>query len=232
MTDFFETSLYFGIILTLFSYQLGLFIYRKWKSPFFHPMLISILFCIIFLAFFQIPYNTYATSTKLLSSLVTPTTICLAIPLYEQFTLLKKYPGAILCGIISGAITSLCIIFLCALFFSIDYQGYASLLSKSITTAIGVDITQQIKGFPSLTVAAIMITGILGNGIAEFIFRVFRIHHPIAKGVALGTSAHALGTVKALEMGKVEGAVSSLSIIIAGIITVPAAIMFSLFFPS
>lgn len=152
--------------------------------------------------------------------LLTPATICLAVPLYEQVHLLKKHSTAVLAGVISGAVGSMASVAILSFLFHLSHTHYVTLLPKSITTAIGMDISQEFGGIVTITVTVIIITGIIGNVIAQPLCKLFRIHHPIAKGIAIGSSSHAIGTVKAMEMGEIEGAMSSLAIVVSGIITV------------
>jgi putative effector of murein hydrolase len=181
----------------------------------------------ILLIVLDIPYETYNTGAKYISYLLTPATVCLAIPLYEQFELLKKNALAIVAGILSGVITSCVSIFVLSKLFSLDYEMYATLLPKSITTAIGMGVSEELGGYVTITVAAIIVTGIFGNMAAETICRIFRITEPVAKGVAIGTASHAVGTARAIEIGDVEGAMSGLSIAVAGLLTVIAAPIFA-----
>ena len=162
-----------------------------------------------------------------MSWLLTPATVCLAIPLYEQLELLKKNWAAVAAGIVSGVLTSLATVFVLALLFGLNHQEYVTLLPKSITTAIGMGVSEELGGYVTITVAVIVITGVLGNILGELVCRIFGIKEPIAKGLALGTSAHAIGTAKAMELGEIEGAMSSLSIAVAGVITVVGASIFA-----
>ena len=230
MIDFAENSLYFGLVLTLLSYSFGTYLKKKTRFSLCNPILISIIVCILVLSIFKIDYNVYYSGAKYISYLLTPATICLAIPLYEQFSLLKKNWIAILTGIVSGVITSLCTILSMCYILSMSHEDYVSLLPKSITTAIGMDVSAELGGYVSITVAVIIITGILGNVFGELVLKFFKIREPIAKGIAMGTSSHAIGTSKALEFGEVEGAMSSLSIVISGILTVVGASIFAKFF--
>jgi len=223
---FISDSTFFYVFLTLSTYELGLFLKKKFKMALFNPMMISILLSILVVVVLKIDISKYKQGTKFISFLLTPATVCLAIPLYEQFEKLKENWLAILLGIFSGAVTSMAIVLGLSTLFCLGHQEYVSLLPKSITTAIGIVISEQFGGLPAITVAVIVITGIVGNLFAEATLKLFRITNPVAKGVAIGTSSHALGTTKAMEMGEVEGAMSSLSIAVAGIITV---ILFSFF---
>ena len=182
---------------------------------------------IVFLAAFDIPYESYNAGAKYLSYLLTPATVCLAIPLYEQVELLKKHSKAIVLGLISGVITSLVCVLVLALLFHFDHAQYVTLLPKSITTAIGMGISEELGGYVTITVAVIIITGVLGNMLAETVCRIFKIEEPVAKGIAIGASSHAVGTVKAMEMGEIEGAMSSLAIAVAGLLTVVLAPVFA-----
>ena len=166
---------------------------------------------------------------RFLSYLLTPATMCLAVPLYEKLEVLKKNWRAILIGIVSGVLTTLLCILAMSLMFGLSHEEYVTLLPKSITTAIGMGVSEELGGYVTLTVAVIIITGVLGTIFAPLICRVFRIREPIAKGIAIGTSSHAVGTAKAMEMGEVEGAMSSLSIAISGLLTVVGASVFAQF---
>lgn len=177
----------------------------------------------------RIDYDSYYEGAKYLSYLLTPATVCLAVPLYEQLELLKKHKSAIVAGIISGVIASMGSVLLFAVIFHLNHEEYVTLLPKSITTAIGMGVSEELGGIVTITVAVIIITGVLGNMIAEVVCRVFHIEEPVAKGLALGTSAHAIGTARAMEMGEVEGAMSSLAIAVAGLLTVAAATVFANF---
>ena len=223
MTEFFTNSVFFGTILTFFAYGIGLLCKKKLKLAVFNPILIAIVIVIGLLLAFGVDYQTYAQGAKFISSLITPSTICLAVPLYERLSVLKKNYKAIIVGILSGVLTSLLNVLIFAWIFQFDHAEYATFLPKSITTAIGMGLSEELGGYGAITAAVIIITGIFGNISAEWICRLFHITEPVAKGVAIGTSAHAMGTVKAIEMGETEGAVSSLSIVVAGLLTVAGA---------
>ena len=229
MSSFFENSVYFGVLISLFSYFVGMFLKKRIKLAIFNPLLIAILMTMGLLLVLKVDYEKYNQGAKYISYLLTPATVCLAVPLYEQFELLKKNYKAVLLGISTGVLTSLMSIFSLALVFNLDHNSYVTLLPKSITTAIGIGVTEELGGYASLTVAIIIITGVLGNIMAEATCRIFHITHPIAKGIAIGTSSHALGTAKAMEIGEVEGAMSSLSIVVSGMLTVIGASIFSRF---
>ena len=228
MHEFLASSAFFGVFLSLAAYFAGMFLRKKTGLSFLNPLLISIILVIACLSVFKIDYDAYNQSAKLLSSLLTPATICLAVPLYEQLALLRKHKKAILLGVFSGVITSLVCVLALSLLFGLDHAAYVTLLPKSITTAIGMGVSQELGGHVSITVAVIILTGILGNMIAGIVCRIFSITEPVARGIAIGTSSHAIGTTRAMELGEIEGAMSGLSIVIAGIFTVAGASVFSL----
>ncbi len=227
MLDTILCSALFALGLTLATYCIGLFLRSRLRHPLVNPLLISIILTMLFLIVFDIDYEVYEKNSDYLNYLLTPATICLAIPLYEQFSLLKRNFRAIMAGIVSGAVCSLISVYLLSLVFGLDHSAYAALMPKSVTAAIGIPLAKQFGGFESITVAAIALSGILGNIFAEGFCRLFKITLPTAKGVAIGTSSHAIGTTKALEMGDVEGAISSLSLVVAGLLTVCLAPFFA-----
>ena len=229
IADVFANSMFAGVVLSVAAYGVGLVVYRRFKFFLFNPLLVAILISIAMLLLLDVDYATYNNSAKYLNFLLTPATVCLAIPLYEQYVLLKKNFTAIMVGIASGVVTGLATIFLLALLFGLGHYEYVTLLPKSITTAIGIALSEELAGCISITVVSIVITGLFGNIAGEKMCRIFGIEHPVAKGVAIGTSAHVMGTAKAMEMGEIEGAMSSLSIVVAGCMTVVGAILFSSF---
>lgn len=229
MSEFFQSSVFFGIILTFLAYGVGLLLKKKLKLALFNPILTAIVIVIGVLLLFGIDYPTYSQGAKFISSMITPSTICLAVPLYERLSVLKKNYKAIIAGIVSGVLTSLLNIWLFALIFRFSHEEYVTFLPKSITTAIGMGVAEELGGYTAITAAVIIVTGILGNMTAEFVCKLCRITEPVAKGVAIGTASHAVGTAKAMEMGETEGAVSSLSIVVAGLLTVAGAAAFAQF---
>ena len=227
MSEFFETSVFFGVFISLLAYGLGVVLKKKWKLAIFNPLLIAVAVTILCLCLFRIDYAVYKEGAECISFLLTPATICLAVPLYEQIELLKKNYKAIIIGIVAGVVTSMTSVLLLVLLFRLDYASYVTLLPKSITTAIG--ISEELGGYVPITVAVIIVTGVIGNMLAETVCRAFKIYDPVAKGIAIGSSSHAIGTAKAMEMGEVEGAMSSLSIVVSGILTVIGANIFANF---
>ena len=227
MKEFLSESIIFGAVLSLAAYEIGLLMKKKFKLAILNPLLIGTICVIGFLLIFRIDYEEYNEGAKYISYLLTPATVCLAVPLYEQLSLLKKNFMAVAVGILSGVLASLVSVLALAKLFDLNHQQYVALLPKSITTAIGMGVSEELGGLVTITVAVIVITGILGNVIAEFICKIFKIHEPIAKGLALGTASHAIGTAKAMEMGQIEGAMSSLAIAVAGLLTVIGASVFA-----
>lgn len=229
MNDFFTTSVYAGVSISLLAYTLGIYLKKKFSIAILNPLLVSVIVTILVLVAGKVDYDVYYEGAKYLSWFLTPATVCLAIPLYEQITLLKKNLMAVIVGITTGVLTSLMTVFLLSLLMGLSHQEYVTLLPKSITTAIGMGVSEELGGYVTITVAVIVITGVLGNILAEPVCKLFRITEPIARGVAIGSSSHAIGTAKAMEMGEIEGAMSSLSIAVAGILTVMGASIFSNF---
>ena len=227
MKEFLSESIIFGAVLSLAAYEIGLLMKKKFKLAILNPLLIGTICVIGFLLIFRIDYEEYNEGAKYISYLLTPATVCLAVPLYEQLSLLKKNFMAVAVGILSGVLASLVSVLALAKLFDLNHQQYVTLLPKSITTAIGMGVSEELGGLVTITVAVIVLTGILGNVIAEFICKIFKIHEPIAKGLALGTASHAIGTAKAMEMGQIEGAMSSLAIAVAGLLTVIGASVFA-----
>lgn len=227
MNEFFQNSLFAGVFLSLVAYMAGVYLKKKIKLAIFNPLLISIIISIAVLMLAGVDYETYNLSAKYLSWLLTPATVCLAIPLYEQWQLLKDNWKAVFAGILSGVITSLTTILVLSKLMGLSHAEYVTLLPKSITTAIGMGVSEELGGYVTITVAVIVVTGVLGNIFGELICKIFKIKEPVAKGVAIGTSSHAVGTAKAMEIGAVEGAMSSLSIAVSGVLTVVFASFFA-----
>ena len=227
MTNFMSNSIFFGAALSLIAYEVGLLLKRKFKMAIFNPLLISIIAVIAVLCLLHIDYDTYNQSGQYISYLLTPATVCLAVPLYQQMELLKKNLKAVVIGIVSGVLASLVSVLILAKLFRLSHEQYVTLLPKSITTAIGMGVSEELGGIVTITVAVIIITGVLGNMFAEYICKLFRIKSPISRGLAIGTASHAVGTARAMELGEVEGAMSSLAIVVCGLCTVIGASIFS-----
>ena len=230
MNNLFLNSTTMGVVLSFLAYEIGMIIKSKTKNSIFNPLLISIIIVIAVLLLLDIDYDSYNQSAKYISYLLTPATVSLAIPLYRQLDLLKQNMMAIIIGILSGVLTSLVSILGMSMIFGLTHEECVTLLPKSITTAIGMGVSEELGGYATITVVVIIITGILGNIIGSFACKLFCIQNPISKGLALGTSSHAIGTTKAMEMGEVEGAMSSLSIVVAGLMTVVLASVFAMLY--
>ena len=225
--EFFEQSVFFGVMLSLAGYGLGVLIQKRCKIALLNPMLISIALCITVLVTAHVSYETYYEGAKYLSYLLTPATVCLAVPLYEKLSLLRRDGAAVLTGVLAGVLTTLVSVLLLSAAFGLSHAEYVTLLPKSITTAIGMGVSEELGGHVTVTVAAIIATGMTGSTIAPGLCRLLKIHDPVAKGVAIGTASHAMGTYKAMEMGETEGAMSSLAIVVSGILTVAVVPFFS-----
>lgn len=210
----------FGMLLTSFLYIISKKINEKFKLALLNPIVLTMLIIITILKLFNIPYENYYKGAEIYNRLIVPATVSLAIPLYKNYDLLKKYAKEILLSI---GIMTLVLLFLLAFMmaiFNIELNILASVLPKSVTTAIAVGITEKLNGIPSITIIMVIICGTIGALFGESIFKIFNIKNTIAQGISLGVSSHAIGTSKALELGELQGAMSGLAIIITGIFTV------------
>ena len=219
MRDILLQSSTWGTVLTLAVYALFFCLQRKTKKVWCNPLLMSTVLIGAFLLAARIPYRDYKSSSAVISWLLLPATVSLALPMHEQWNLLRKNWPAVLLGILAGVVTSLLCIVLLYVLFHLDASVAASLLPKSVTTAVGSDISAALDGIPALTVIVIILTGIAGNLMAPWLCRLFRLKHPVARGIAIGSCSHAIGTARAIEMGETEGAMSSLAIVLAGVLT-------------
>lgn len=212
MSNFINTSIVWGLAITMCAFALGTYLHKRTNKSWCNPILLASILVILMLSSFDISYVEYKQSNSVLTDLLLPSTVSLAIPLYEKWELLKKNIVAIFGGIVAGVLVSIGSCILLAWIFDLDTSISVSILPKSVTTAIGIDIARELGGLPALTTTMIILTGIVGNLLAVKLCKMFTITHPVAKGIAIGTSSHAIGTSKALEIGEIEGAVSSLSI--------------------
>lgn len=229
MIDFLCSLSLFPLVLTMGTFQIGLLFQRRWKSPLCNPLLISVILVISVLLVTDFPIENYQSGVEKISWLLTPATVSLAVPLYQQLKVLKNNLAAILAGIAAGVLVSLVGILAMCFLFRLDRTLTVSLLPKSITTAIGLVLAEQNGGIAALTSIGIFITGMTGSIAGTIFCKLFKLEHPIAQGVAFGTAAHVIGTSKANELGKLQGAVSSLSLAVAGVLTAvlfPVACMF------
>lgn len=210
----------FGLILSITVFLLARELANKLKLAIFNPLIVSIIIVIGILKLTGISYEDYYTGGTILNMLIAPATVALAIPLYRSIHLLKHHARSIISGIVTGTLVSTLATGALAVLLKYDKSLAASMLPKSVTTAIAIDISKQLGGISTVTIIAVIITGIAGAIMAPSILKLFKVEEPVAQGVALGTSAHAIGTVKALELGTVEGAMSGLAIGVTGVVTV------------
>lgn len=220
INELLSESLFFGMILSLAAYKIGFEIQKKYKKVFLNPLLIAIVLVIVFLLITGISYETYQYGAKYLSYLLTPVTVCLAVPLYKQMEILKKNTAAILISITIGCIVHAGVLIAVTYVCKMDQQLLLSVLSKSVTTAIALGVTSEIGGIQGITVIGVMIAGISGAVAGPSLLKLFRITEPVAQGLAMGGASHAIGTSKAIELGEIQAAMSSLAIVVTGILTV------------
>ncbi len=221
-----NNNITFGLFLTLFFYYIGMILSKKIKLSLFNPLIIATILLISFLSIFHIDFYDYEYGAKYVSYLLNMATVSLALPLYRELNHLKRNFLAITTGIIIGVISSFVTILIMCKFFNLEFKEFVTLLPKSITTAIGMPMSEDLGGYPQITAVSIVITGLLGNIICSFVFKFLKIKNPVSRGLALGSASHAMGTSKAMELGELEGAISSLSLAFSGILTV----LFSQFF--
>lgn len=211
---------FFGIIISLLAFNIGLYIFEKAKKfPLLNPLVTSGFIVILFIKIFNVPMEYYEKGGNLISFFLAPATVALSMPLYRQINKLKENFLPIIIGSLVGAITAIISIIFLGKLLGIDEILIKSFIPKSITTPLGMELSALIGGIPPITVFAIIVTGVSGNAMASYVCKIFNIKHPVAKGLGIGISSHAVGTAKAIEMGEIEGAMSALSIVIAGIIT-------------
>lgn len=219
MTELIQSPL-FGIVLSIFAYELGVQINRKLRTPIANPLLIAIVLVILVLKIFRIPAESYQQGGNIISLFLGPATAVLAISVYSQLETLKKNLLPVIAGCLAGAVASIGSVFLLCKAFGLDEKLTASLLPKSVTTPIAMEISKNLGGIVPVTIAAVILTGIMGAVLAPILIRLFHIDNSVAAGVAIGASSHAVGTSKAIEIGETEGAMSGIAIGISGIITV------------
>ena len=214
------------LLLTLGTYQIGLLCQKKLKTAIANPVLISVVLVVLFLSVTGLANEEYQAGMTIFSWLLTPATVCLAIPMYQHLHSMRRNLSAILAGIAAGTVSCLAMVLLWAFVFHIDRTLAVSLLPKTVTSAIGVPLSQMVGGIGSITTAVIIITGIFANILGTLFCKLFRLTDPVAQGVAFGTASHVIGTARASEMSELTGAVSSFSLVVTGLLT---AILFPLF---
>lgn len=220
MKEILFDNAFFGIFISLISFKIGKDIFNKFKLPILNPILVALVIILSIMKIFDIPTSYYNKGGDILGFFIAPATVCLAIPLYKELDSLKKHYKIILIGSLVGSITAIVSVLILGKLLDIQDVILLSFVPKSITTPIGIEVSKLLGGIPAITVFAIMVTGITGNIFAPFMLKLFKIENAIAKGLGIGISSHAVGTSKAIEMGETEGAMSALSIVIAGIITI------------
>lgn len=220
VNSIFNEWIYFAVALNLIFYMFGVWLNKKLSHPIVNPLMISVILVISFLLIFKVDYAVYQKGADYLTYFLTPATICLAVPLYKQFQVLKENLWAIMAGVIAGCLVHSFIIIGIGCFFQIDEILTKSLLPKSVTTAIAIASTAEIGGIAGVTVVGTIVAGLMGAIAGPAILKIFRINEPIAKGLGIGAASHAIGTSKMIEIGEVEAAMSSLAIVVNGILTV------------
>lgn len=220
MNEMVAETAYFGVVISLLFYWFSVRLSRKIKLTLCNPLLITIIAVILVLKVFGIDYQSYNHSAQYLTYFLTPATVCLAVPMYRQIEILKKNIVAVFLGIGAGCVSHAIGIGVLTIWFKLSPQLKAALIPKSLTTAIAIGVSEELQGITSVTILSVVITGIFGAVIAEWVFRIFKIKEPVAQGLACGTASHAIGTSKAVQLGEVQGAMSSLAIVVNGIITV------------
>lgn len=220
------TTPIFGITLTLGSYILALAIARKIGSPAANPIIIAAIACIVFLKVFGIPISHYQIGGQLLMMLILPATISLAVMVYENVTHLKRHLLPIIIGCTVGAGVSISSVIILGRLFELDLVLLRSLVSKSVTTAIAIDLSKVVSGDISLAILAVMVTGISGVLVGPLLLKFLHIEDPTLQGIAMGTSSHVIGTARAMEMGPVQGAISSIALFTTGLATVVMVLLF------
>ena len=219
MLEYLQSLSLLPMVLTVGAFMFGAWVQKKTKCVAFNPIIVAVILVVGFILLTKYPVDDYQTGTKPITWFITPATVCLALPLYEQLKTLKKNLPAILTGIFAGTVTSLLVVFGMCILFKTNRSITVSLRPKSITTAMGTVLSSENGGIEALTAAVIIVTGIIGNLSGSLLCKIFRIKHPIAQGVAFGTASHVVGTSRANELSPLTGAVSSLSLATAGIFT-------------
>lgn len=223
MNEWFADSTYFGVVLSLSAYAIGMRCKKKWDIPLLSPLLVAMTLIIVFLLAADIPFETYSRGAQYITVFLTPATVCFAVPLYRQMRVLRENAAAVAAGILCGALAHAAVIVGLGLLFGLPRVLELSLLPKSVTTAIALGISDELGGTAAITVAGVTVAGMSGNVLGPTLLRLLRIREPEAQGLSLGCASHAMGTSKAVELGEIQGAMSSLAIVVTGILTVIVA---------
>ncbi|SMC47474.1 LrgB family protein [Papillibacter cinnamivorans] len=216
----FISSPYFGLSLSILAFAFGTFANHRLRSPFVNPLLVAVALIILLLNVFHIPLDDYMEGASVISLFLAPATVVLALSVYRQIQVLRRYFVPILLGCLAGAVTAMTSAALLCRAFGLGDELMYSMIPKSVTTPIAMEISRELGGIVPVTIAAVILTGILGAVFSPLLIRLFRIQNPIAAGVAIGASSHAIGTSRAIQLGEVQGAMSGLSLCVSGIITV------------
>lgn len=211
---------YFGIVLSFAAYEIGKYINSKIKSPIANPLLIAILLIIGFLSLTGIDYEYYKKGGDFISFFIGPATVAMILDLYANLDTLKKNIVPILTGVITGTIFSMILTVILCKILSVNDNLVSSLIPQNITTAIALSLSEEYEGIVSLTALVVVIRGVSGAVLSPSILKIFKIKDPVAQGIAIGTASHAVGTSEARAMGKIQGAMSGLSIAVAGLTAV------------
>ncbi len=219
MKEIITASPFFGLLISFIAFEIGKYLFKKTGTPLCNPLMIAIIIVIATLKLFNIPTENYFQGGNLILFFLGPATVSLAVPLYKQWDLFKEHFIPVMVGAVVGSFSAIALVILFGKLLNLNDALLFSFMPKSITTPIGIEVSSMIGGIPSITVISIIITGVTGNVSAPFICKLFRIKHPVARGIGIGVASHAVGTSKAMEMGEIEGSMSALSIVIAGILT-------------
>ena len=224
MNNFLNTP-YFSAMITLIGYWIGVEVKKRFNHPLASPLIVGSVFVSVVLKTLQLDISNYQSNSYLISFFLNPATLCLAIILYKQMDLFLSHKAAILIGTFAGVVVNVVLVVGLSLLFKLTEGQVISFIPKSVTVAIGLSITESFGGIAPITMFAIIVTGVFGNLIAEHLLKLAKITDPVARGIAIGSSAHILGTSKALELGETEGAMSGLSIVITGLMTLVVMIL-------
>jgi len=218
--DIITSSPLFGLFISFLAFGVGTILFNKFKTPLLNPLLLAIICCIALIQTGVISYDKYMEDTAILANLLPAATALLAVNIYKQLKVVKKYAVAIIVSCLAGSVTSIgCVVLLCRLF-GVDKAIEASFIGKSCTTPIALDISLMNGGMAGITVIAVICTGIVGAVLAPSLAKMFRVKSPVAEGLAIGTCSHVIGTTKAVEIGEIQAALSGVAIGICGLLTV------------
>lgn len=230
LNELFQANPISGMLITIGCYWVGQIIYNKTKWTVLQPILTSSVIIILFLYYAKIPYDVYYQQNMVLNYILPLTAVVLAVPLYRNLNVLKKHALPIFAGIIAGTVATMAAIVVIGKLMGTDENILVSMLPKSATNPIAIEISAIIGGIPSLTVSLVVIAGIFGGIFGPELLKLMRVKNEVAKGIALGSMSHAIGTARAFKEGEVEGSMSSLAMAIAGTLTAILSPIFALFF--